>query len=690
MTSTMTMFASLRIPLEDVVKATNNFHDDYIIQHDGISTTYEGRLLWSGKEMKIAAQRFDCRHLEGDLKFLNEISVLADFKHTNLVSIIGFSDEKDEKIIITTHAIGSLKQYINSPNLTWKLRLWICLSLAHALSYLHYEEGCDYGIIHCNITSDTILLDENGEAKLSGFEFSIKQSVNNKDQVCPCEHTGTMGYVDPTIEKTGGVTHKSDIYSFGIVLFETLCERKALIHNEADRSLAQLAKYHYEKGTLHDIIHPHLLNQILSPQSLLIYSKVAYSCLNDDRAHRPDMDHIVAKLEKALELQLRRENIENKLGHLKIHLNDIKLATNNFSETYTIASKDGECTLYRAELHCFDKENPSSEKGKNKGDHPKGHNIVVIKQYPSGNQFFGEEELFTEIEMLSSVEHPNIVTLIGFCIEDSEMILVFENVSNGYLDDYLGNDNDMRILTWEKRLKICIEVANALEHLHSEMEDQRMIIHRDICSYNIGLDENWRAKIEGFGYCVFLPPNQEDEVVYIDLRGRPANIDPEYEKTNKLKRESDVYSFGIVLLEILCGRRAFDPVYLKESDKGLGLVARQSFCTGTLEDMIDPILKEETSEYNFVLKRGPNKESLDTFMKIAYQCVAETQDQRPTMKVVVKELEKALSFQVSQRSKTLIFLYTCIMLVNSIHMYHSICTQIITFILKKHPSIFNF
>ncbi|KAJ0877474.1 putative protein kinase RLK-Pelle-CR4L family [Helianthus annuus] len=234
------------------------------------------------------------------------------------------------------------------------------------------------------------------------------------------------------------------------------------------------------------------------------------------------------------------------------------------------------------------------------------------------------------------------------------MILVIDNVSNGYLDGYLGNAKDMRILTWEKRLKICIEVANALEYLHSEMEDQKMIIHHDICYYTIGLDENWRAKIDGFGDCVFLPLNQEDEAVYVGSSGRPDHIDPEYEKTTKLKRESDVYSFGIVLLEILCGRTASDPIYLK-SYKGLGPVARQSFCIGTLEDMIDPILKEETSENIFVLKRRPNKESLHAFLKIAYQCVAETQDQRPTMKVIVKELEKALSFQVSQRSKTSIF-----------------------------------
>ncbi|MFS7990610.1 putative protein kinase RLK-Pelle-WAK family [Helianthus anomalus] len=292
---------------------------------------------------------------------------------------------------------------------------------------------------------------------------------------------------------------------------------------------------------------------------------------------------------------------------------------------------DGECTLYRAELHCFDKENPSSEKGKNKGDHPKGHNIVVIKRYPSGRECYGVEEFFREIEMLSSVEHPNIVTLIGFCIEDSEMILVIENVSNGYLRNYLINENDMRFLTWEKRLKICIEVANALEHLHSGMEDQKMIIHRDICSYNIGLDENWRAKNDGFGACVFLPPNQEDEAVYIDWRGRSAYIDPEYEKTDKLKRESDP-------MTQFTRRRVTKDWALWQDN--------------LIENLIDPILKEETSEYNFVLKRGPNKESLHTFMKIAYQCVAETQDQRPTMKVVVKELEKALSFQLNSEVKS--------------------------------------
>ncbi|KAJ0736217.1 putative protein kinase RLK-Pelle-CrRLK1L-1 family [Helianthus annuus] len=336
-------------------------------------------------------------------------------------------------------------------------------------------------------------------------------------------------------------------------------------------------------------------------------------------------------------------NQVNNLEHLKIPLTHILSATNDFSKTYKIGTIS-DVQFYRAELEHYDKENHSSKR----------QNTVIIKRYPSDrrHQFSGEKQFLTEIEILSGgVKHPNIVTLLGFCVEDSEMILVLDNFSNRFLGQSLGNLKDKRLLTWEKRLKICIDVAHGLHYIHSQMEDQKMIINRDICSYNIGLDENWGAKIVDFWWSVFLPPNQEDKALYLESRiGRPCNRDPEYEKTGKLKRESDVYGFGVVLFEILCGRLAYDPIYLKESDIGLAHVARQSFSTGSLEEMIDPIIKEEIGENKFVLNRGPNKDSLHTFITIAHQCVAETQNQRPTMKVVVNELQKALFFQVSHGS----------------------------------------
>ncbi|KAM0038163.1 putative protein kinase RLK-Pelle-CR4L family [Helianthus debilis subsp. tardiflorus] len=339
--------------------------------------------------------------------------------------------------------------------------------------------------------------------------------------------------------------------------------------------------------------------------------------------------------------------------------------------------------MYRAKLDHYDKGSHSSKR----------HNTVLIKRYPFGDDYYTEMDFFTEIEILTSgVKHPNIVTLLGFCIEAFETILVVDNISNGFLGDYLKNINNKRILTWEKRLKICIDVAHALNYIHSELDDQKMLIQRDICSYNIGLDENLGAKIVHFWRSVFMRPNHEDQALNLEFVGRQNYIDPEYMKTYKVKRESDVYGFGVVMFELLFGRLANDPIYKKESENGLvfvarqsfytgtleemidpiikllfgrlandpiykkesenGLVfvARQSFYTGTLEEMIDPIIKEEMRDNSFVLNRGLNKDSLHTFIAIAHQCVVKTQDKRPTMKAVVNELEKALFFQVSHSS----------------------------------------
>ncbi|MFS7990576.1 putative protein kinase RLK-Pelle-LRR-I-1 family [Helianthus anomalus] len=321
------------------------------------------------------------------------------------------------------------------------------------------------------------------------------------------------------------------------------------------------------------------------------------------------------------------------LKHLKIRLHDIKLATHNFSDKYKTES-NGHTTWYTTELSHFNKEKPS---------------LVVIKHFLPGEKDDEEELFLTELEMLTSVKHHNIVTLIGFCVEGFDMMLVIEKFSNGFLRDYLGNVKNMRTLTWEKRLKICIDVAQALNYLHSEMEDKKIIIHTTLHNSSLGLDENWGAKIEDFQWAIFLPPNNKDGAMSkITYSNHSYYMDPEYAKTGMLKRESDVYSFGVILFEILCGRHADDQIYLNGSEKGLIHVARRKFHTGKIEDMIDPTLKEEIGRKSYVPNRGATKDSFYTFLEVAHQCVAEVQDQRPTMKVVLKELQKALFLQVSQ------------------------------------------
>ncbi|XP_071739518.1 probable receptor-like protein kinase At2g23200 [Rutidosis leptorrhynchoides] len=177
--------------------------------------------------------------------------------------------------------------YLSNPKVTWVQRLKICIGIARALSYIHYEDGRSYSIIHCNINRSTILLDKNFVPKLSGFEYALNQSVHRMDlQVLIKEAIGTTGYMDPSIEMTGGVTHKSDIYSFGVVLWEVLYRRKALIPDVFDRFLAPLARFHHEKGTLG--IQPDIDDQT-GRQSARTFRAIAYSCSNDEREQRPDM-----------------------------------------------------------------------------------------------------------------------------------------------------------------------------------------------------------------------------------------------------------------------------------------------------------------------------------------------------------------------------------------------------------------
>nr|XP_043612055.1 putative serine/threonine-protein kinase receptor [Erigeron canadensis] len=627
----ITTLKHLQIPLEEVVKATNNFDEDNVIGGGDFGKVYRGQLSVSGEMVNIAARRLDPKHRGGGVEFWTEISVLSSLKHENILSLIGFCDENGEKIIINKDEAtkGSLSMYLSDPTtLTWIQRLNICVGVARALRYIHNGEGRGYSVIHRNINSSTILLDDNWEAKLSGFEYSIKQSVTRMDLVVLSEAIGTTGYMDPSIVKTGGVSQKSDIFSFGVVLCEILCGRKAFIPDVGvdDRLLAPLFVSHYDKRSLNDIMLPDHMTEA----SLIGFSNAAYSCLKEDRAQRPKMNDIVIELQKALEFQQQLEYMRKNLGPLKIPFRTIMLATKNFSGAYYIGCNNY-CTAYFMDI-----EIPSDMSRRNR---------VLTKRYLPGEDGVGEELFFTDMKVLNICNHPNIAKLHGFCVEGSERILILKNYNYG-LDSYLSNDFLRSKFTWGKRLKVCLDVANALNYIHNDMKDQMTIINMCIASDNIVVD-NREAKIGNFCEAVILPPNQ-DETFHMYCVGNPYYMDPEYKHSGKLKKESDVYCFGVVLFEVLCGRLANDPIYLKKGEQGLAIMGRRCFQEGTLLiEMIDPTLKEEGVENNSTIKRGVNKDSVEKFIKIAHQCIAKTQNQRPTMKVVVKELEEALFLQVT-------------------------------------------
>ncbi|XP_071719449.1 receptor-like protein kinase HERK 1 [Rutidosis leptorrhynchoides] len=296
MASTLTTeFSHLRIPLEVILKATNNFSDKNIIGKGGFGHVYKGKLKHhSGDWIKVAARRLNRRYGQGDTEFWTEVSVLSSVNHKNIVPMVGFCDENGEKIIIYLHyRKGSLNMHLSNTNLTSLQRSEISEGIANAINYLHSLPLMSYHVIHRNINSSTILLDDNWVPKLSGFEYSIKHPKDRMTEIYISKPIGTRGYIDPETHKIGGVTYKSDVYLMGVVFFEILCGRKAYDPDDADNKfLVQLARSHYENKTLRDIIihHDRLWNDQEYSSKLFHYlSQAAYDdCTYEtgtDRAH---------------------------------------------------------------------------------------------------------------------------------------------------------------------------------------------------------------------------------------------------------------------------------------------------------------------------------------------------------------------------------------------------------------------
>lgn len=238
----------------------------------------------------------------------------------------------------------------------------------------------------------------------------------------------------------------------------------------------------------------------------------------------------------------------------------------------------------------------------------------------------GNDQVMNEIKLISTVNHPNLVRLLGCCIEKGEQILVYEFMANGTLSQHLQRERG-KGLPWTIRLTIATETAHAITHLHSAMNPP--IYHRDIKSSNILLDHNYNSKVADFGLSRF--GMLDDSHISTAPQGTPGYVDPQYHQNYHLSDKSDVYSFGVVLTEIITALKVVD-FSRDHTEINLAALAIDRIGKGCVDDIIDPFL-------------DPNKDawtlsSIHKVAELAFRCLAFHRDMRPSMKEVADELEE--------------------------------------------------
>ncbi|GKV36588.1 hypothetical protein SLEP1_g44700 [Rubroshorea leprosula] len=624
----------------EIIEITSNFKT--IIGKGGFGEVYFGTLK-DGTDVAVKvllSTAEQCRKA-----FIAEAKLLTDVHQLNLVSLLGYCDEDGKEALILEYmSNGNLKQHLSEKSkrvLIWIQRLQIALDVAYGLEYLH---GRKPPIVHRDLKPDNILLNEYMQAKIADFGLS-RDFVTESATHISTHPAGTFGYLDPDSFKMGQISKKSDVYSFGIILLQLVTGKPAVITPEKEESIniTFWIDALIKKGDIRQIIDPRLNGEFnISVARKVI--KIAVSCVKPIK-ERPNISQILTNLEACLDIEVDYSKVLDEASGTNIlfrfyrnirqrqkgailksmveqqppNSGNIRIFTRTKVATITSNFKNviEEGRFQKVYLGTL-----------NDGAH------VAVKVLPpslSNQEYY---EFRTEVEQLSHLCHRNVVSAVAYCDENNIRALIYEYTANGNLREHLSGKYE-RILCWNERLQIAIDIAYGLEYLQTCCKS--FVVHRNLTSRVISLNDNMQGKISDFGMAKFLHKEFEESTV---LCGSVGYFDPQYWETSKVNKKTDLYSFGIILLELLTGW----PAIALECHPILRIIARVEpiMKTGDIERLVDPRLQGKF-----------NINTASRVAKLAMSCASISADQRPDLSHVLVELKECLALGMhSQQTPT--------------------------------------